>query len=194
MKLKHIQETCCDECGNAIHYHFNCPVCQILGAEITVYGNIWEEITKIGDEFECEECKSIFKLMNQNDSVDCWQWEWDVKPKSSIYAKMLEYSNLAENWDSYGGVPMLKKMFDIVNIYSKYFLLNDVMEPKVVPVSNGGVQFEWDTNTKSLELEFTPKKEILVLYDDTELGIQEDYDFTNTPWKITELVNNFKII
>lgn len=57
------------------------------------------------------------------------------------------------DWDSYGGLPIDRKM-----IYSARFVLSQIMAddtpaPSVVPMSNGSVQFEWDIGGWGIEVE-----------------------------------------
>jgi hypothetical protein len=69
-----------------------------------------------------------------------------------IVATLCRYLELSPNWDSYGGKPLRHDagMFALQ-------VLNGIMNesipvPAIVPVSSGGVQFEWHQN--GLDIEF----------------------------------------
>ena len=56
-------ELCCEECGDVIHNHFDCPACNKMYAGTDIFGMI--------DEYEktltCSECHVTFEII----SYDC---------------------------------------------------------------------------------------------------------------------------
>ena len=67
--------------------------------------------------------------------------------------------NLSPNWDSYGSPPLT----DAAYTRARNFLLsltNEAKPPIIVPVSGGGVQFEWESHGRELEVEFLQNGEI----------------------------------
>lgn len=50
-------EICCDECGNVIHNHFDCPICHNTYAGTDCYSDM-----ENNEEFNCESCHSEFQL------------------------------------------------------------------------------------------------------------------------------------
>ena len=63
--LEHYPEACCDFCGETVHNHFSCPICEIKYAGTSLYNSIYEEFLPI--EFSCEECNSEFEIIEYND-------------------------------------------------------------------------------------------------------------------------------
>ncbi len=56
-------ETCCEECNEVLHTHFDCcPVCKTKMASTTKYG---EEIFS-NENLECGECGAKFKLLSNH--------------------------------------------------------------------------------------------------------------------------------
>lgn len=81
MKLKFYQETRydgTDEEGNdmedGVHVHFECPQCDNEYAGTNMYGNLHEDIEKVGDRFNCQHCGAEFELV----SGDCWDGEYEL--------------------------------------------------------------------------------------------------------------------
>jgi hypothetical protein len=76
----------------------------------------------------------------------------EVKWQSEIFPAVRRYLELPRGWDSYGGQPLKLEtgMFALK-------ILNDIMGvrtpiPHSVPISTGGIQFEWHENDFDLEL------------------------------------------
>ena len=59
-------ETCCDECMDIIHNHFDCPICKDDYAGTTIYGVLEDYDDK---EFSCEECDSEFTIIDKR--INC---------------------------------------------------------------------------------------------------------------------------
>jgi hypothetical protein len=69
-----------------------------------------------------------------------------------IVATLCRYLELPPNWDSYGGKPLRHDtgMFALQVLSS--IMSESVPVPSIVPVSSGGVQFEWHQNGLDIEL------------------------------------------
>lgn len=84
---------------------------------------------------------------------------------------------LPPNWDGYGSPAPLRS---IVSCAENVLLrLRDVVpaslpRPFVCPVSGGGIQLEWTSDTKHLELEFVSQSEALFLTEDLTRPDAED--------------------
>lgn len=48
-------ETCCEDCGQIIHNHFDCPICKKEWVGTSIYSEVYNSI-----EFNCEECDEDF--------------------------------------------------------------------------------------------------------------------------------------
>jgi len=67
--------------------------------------------------------------------------------------RLNEILSLPENWDSYGSSPPTQ---DAANTAMNLLTGIDIdyfVAPRVVPVSGGGLQLEWEVGTRGLELE-----------------------------------------
>ena len=69
-----------------------------------------------------------------------------------IVATLCRYLELPSNWDSYGGKPLRLD----TGMFALQVLSNIMSEtiplPSIVPISSGGVQFEWHQNDLDIEL------------------------------------------
>jgi hypothetical protein len=75
---------------------------------------------------------------------------WLIKARDDI----AQLKSLPNNWDSYGSPSIPTRLFE----NAKNFLCNlefeNISPPRVVPVSGGGLQFEWKYGNRELEVEF----------------------------------------
>jgi len=81
-------------------------------------------------------------------------------------------SKLPIDWDSYGS----PKISDDLIMAAKRFLYQlefEFIAPRVVPVSGGGIQLEWQIGERELELEFTDSENIGYLKVSNEEPIEE---------------------
>ena len=90
-----------------------------------------------------------------------------------VFGRMMSFMDLKANWDSYGAPPIDRA----VAPYGLELLLTvslpDTPQPSVVPLSSGGVQFEWHCRGIDLEIEIPGPGRYAVLYtrdgEDVEL-------------------------
>jgi hypothetical protein len=83
-----------------------------------------------------------------------------------IVATLCRYLELPPNWDSYGGRPLRLDtgMFALQVLSS--IMSESIPVPSIVPVSSGGVQFEWHQNDLDIELYIAaPYEYELSVYD-----------------------------
>ena len=93
MKLNVCPEMCCEECGNVIHNHFDCPCCGKKGVGTDALCDLTmvfdgstekvvtsETIHKV-EEIACENCGATFRLVGLNDFIEDWEWEMVSKGK-----------------------------------------------------------------------------------------------------------------
>ncbi|PJA78299.1 MAG: hypothetical protein CO149_04800 [Nitrospirae bacterium CG_4_9_14_3_um_filter_51_5] len=77
--------------------------------------------------------------------------------------KIIKLSNLQENWDSYDGKPPASNTISmaiklIESLPWPYY--DDVPVPAVIPTSEGGLQLEWSSEDRELDLEVRPSGHI----------------------------------
>lgn len=75
-KIEFYQEMCCEICCSIIHNHFDCPACGQKYAGTSIYREYYEELTKVGDVFSCEDCDTEFRL---TEKTDAWKWEFEYQ-------------------------------------------------------------------------------------------------------------------
>jgi len=86
---------------------------------------------------------------------------------SRTIVKLNQLSQLQANWDSYGAKPIdrnavLMALSLIGAIHSPH-----VPEPTIVPLPSGGLQFEWHTLQKDLEVSISPNGQTSVYFEQT---------------------------
>jgi hypothetical protein len=72
-------------------------------------------------------------------------------------------TQLPPNWDSYGSPPLSEYLYRNALRFLSIFKDEDMPEPAIVPISGGGVQFEWYYEDRELEIEFSSITEIVYL-------------------------------
>jgi hypothetical protein len=141
------------------------PARNLLDSEVTPNDtfDFFSATTKRGDSYLRDRQYLRFSDYQRrySQNVD-WQ-----KP---ILSKLLQYLELPNGWDSYTGKPLKHDtgMFALQ-------ILNSVMnsrtpEPVVVPVSTGGVQFEWHQPDFDLELYIAAPYESELWFEDRVSG------------------------
>lgn len=70
-----------------------------------------------------------------------------------------------DNWDGYGAKPLNPKLLSTARTLLKS--IADEPPPKIVPLSGGGVQFEWNKGRRSFEI-----------------GIEDEYEFDYLKYEI----------
>lgn len=85
----------------------------------------------------------------QSKEFESWSPIW----LSEIENRLRGFSELGENWDSYGAKPIDEK---IVKQAFQTLLnsdLNKIKKPRAVPRKDGGINFEWDFDNCFLSIE-----------------------------------------
>jgi len=59
-------EICCDDCGEIIHNHIDCPVCKEEYAGTDQYCDLYDE-----KEIQCENCETKFEKVSKSWYYDC---------------------------------------------------------------------------------------------------------------------------
>jgi hypothetical protein len=107
------------------------------------------------------------------------QWS-DVLPvpalsvqEKGLIKRIAELSKLPNGWDSYGSPPIstlaTTVAFSVVVGLGPDFL----SYVNVVPVSGGGIQFEWDVLNRGLEVEISPTGAVEYLKSERNLSVEE---------------------
>jgi len=96
----------------------------------------------------------------------------------NIEKKIIELYSLENNWDTYGAKKLEYKV-----LYDSIIFLKEPMfyapEPRVIPISNGSVQYEWRKGDRELVINFKNKDEISIYYFDESAAEEYDFSFYN---------------
>ncbi len=110
-----------------------------------------------------------------NQDSQSWRFEsyYDPQFHSTLNDELDRISALEQNWDGYNAPPLTQELIDAARI------LVDVLDgiacrPNVVPLSGGGVQFEWHNGPQSLELGIEGFDHVNYLKYDPRYGMEED--------------------
>src|SRR6266581_4828084 len=78
--------------------------------------------------------------------------EWQV----AALRRIAQLSNLPMNWDTYGSVPISETVLDVASELVRGASFDAAPAPRVVPVSGGGIQLEWQSGDRELDIQITP--------------------------------------
>ena len=71
----------------------------------------------------------------------------------AIFAEIDRLAALEPDWDGYGAPALDRDILDAAQRFAASLATNIAVQPLVVPMSSGAVQFEWHQGEKILELE-----------------------------------------
>ncbi|HEY9833366.1 MAG TPA: hypothetical protein V6D26_22630 [Stenomitos sp.] len=83
-------------------------------------------------------------------------------------------ANLPDNWDGYGSSKIQQKALETAFHLVLAIQLEEPPTPHISPVPGGGIQLEWQTSTRELELEILPDGSIEFLTVLEGNDIEED--------------------
>lgn len=102
--------------------------------------------------------------------------------------KVNELSKLPENWDTYGSSPprpaAIEKALRILSLVNR----QGFVFPQIFPVSGGGLQLEWQSETRELELEILPTGVMEYLIVDEQRIMKEGSLPTQDDFSIYRLI------
>lgn len=96
-------------------------------------------------------------------------------------AKVLKFAySLRQNWDSYGSAPIRTWVVDAAIELIREVPFDNLSAPRVVPVSGGGIQFEWSKGNRDLEIEVRPDRSIEGLKVLSGMPVDEGQELTSS--------------
>lgn len=117
---------------------------------------------------------------------------YDPEFVSGVEAKLDDLGRLGANWDSYGAAPVDPNVIAAARALIRSLPENIAYRPRVVPLSSGGLQFEWHEGTKVLELELENPQTIHYLQWHPERQVEEEDSFPVTDReKVIDLIQWF---
>lgn len=126
--------------------------------------------------------RSMADMFTDYRNIANYRVELVSTPSNLLQLRLLDrikaFKNLKENWDSYNADPISKIAIDtalrvLYYFYTQKTLLNGI-SVHVFPMRDGGIQFEFDGNHISAELEISPEGEIVFLFFDHDGNIVEE--------------------
>lgn len=91
----------------------------------------------------------------------------------TVRDRLNELTELPNDWDSYGSPPVKFTNVSIALELLANLSIYNMPKPHVVPISGGGVQFEWADDDKELEIEVRANGSIEFLIVDSEENTTE---------------------
>lgn len=88
-----------------------------------------------------------------------------------------ELGRLEANWDGYGAPPIDQGIISAARKFVRALPPDLAYRPRVVPMSAGNLQFEWQHGSKSLELEFESPGTVRFLQWHPEAAVSEESTF-----------------
>jgi len=82
------------------------------------------------------------------------QQYFDPGFKEAVVAQLNALRQLAEGWDGYHGCAINHAIVDAAIAVIQRLKPHLAPRPRIVPLTSGGLQLEWNTPVRSLELEF----------------------------------------
>ena len=108
--------------------------------------------------------KDFLEAPEKNSTEEQWspviQIENLSRWKIETVLGVLRLSNLQEDWDSYGSPPPYEEVINASLNLIQSIDIEYLPIPHVSPVVGGGIQFEWNVNSRGLELEMLPNGSI----------------------------------
>jgi hypothetical protein len=103
------------------------------------------------------------RYANRDAASPIWGSSFNVSGLSEDQVKAIQkivgFEQLQANWDSYGSPrvadAVIRKAIDVVMATFDFGPL-----PRILPVSGGGIQFEWEKGGRELEIEIHPDLQI----------------------------------
>lgn len=100
-----------------------------------------------------------------------------------------DIANLPPNWDGYGSPPLSQKAYQYAVAILKSLTGDDLPQPSIVPISGGGMQFEWRHKGRELELEIDPESDEMVY-----LKVHEDFTMEEDAYPVLDIPQTYKRI
>lgn len=92
------------------------------------------------------------------------QWSWAVPVTSHwqtlALKEILQAAALPADWDTYGSPSPAPRLVDTCIALVGLVDYDDLPVPRVIPIPEGGIQFEWTTGERELEVAVLPEGHI----------------------------------
>src|SRR5690348_5599176 len=93
--------------------------------------------------------------------------------ESAVYAELDRLAALEPNWDGYGAPSLDRAILHAARQFVGSLASKIAIQPLVVPMSNGALQFEWHSGQRILEIDVEAPSTIHYLKWDPAAGLEE---------------------
>jgi hypothetical protein len=119
----------------------------------------------------------------------------EVRPwwsPDELHAAIAPYLYLEPNWDRYGSQPVDTDFAKDVESFLLQLLPSRMSRPDVSPTSDGGLLFEWETETSQLVMQFNPAEAPTVYFEDAQMNEQWELDVLDALLtRLSEVLSRF---
>jgi len=114
-------------------------------------------------------------------------------PKCSdeINKQLETIEQLPVGWNSYDAAQIDPEVVEFVKGFAAKYLGSGVMRPQVVPTNRGGVQLEWHTPSKDLEIRFDSPGVGVFFYEDTDRATELENEIPAGLDQLVEILREF---
>jgi hypothetical protein len=99
-----------------------------------------------------------------------------------VFESLKRISSLSSNWNSYGAPIVSSDAIRRAVQYMHLILVSNAPDPDVIPTNDGGIQFEWNGLSATVELTIPPSAPISYLIT---IGAEKEIEGTGIPDKAT---------
>jgi len=112
------------------------------------------------------------------------------QPVAECLLKLLEFNNLSEGWDSYGGIALQRAA---VAPALKLMFMSHVKgcTPRLIPLPDGGVGLRWSSGAAELDIDVSGKGQIEGLLENTGDGGQVEVGPVTAPEDLAGLFDQY---
>ena len=87
-----------------------------------------------------------------------------------VKRRIRDMAELPANWDSYGAVPVDRRIPPIAEDLVEWFAVAGMPPPDVFATSDGGIQIEWHIRRVNIEIEISPIEGTTIYFQDLNEG------------------------
>ena len=110
------------------------------------------------------------------------QWKYPQQDSVTRNERLRSLTDLGQNWDGYNSRPITQRairMADSILQQSSHYAIGT---PRIAPVTGGGIELEWTTGRRDLEMEILPdgRWEFVRTHEDGHMEDQQDLPSADT--------------
>lgn len=111
--------------------------------------------------------------------------EWQVDAMKSIAS----FQALQHDWDSYQSPPIAHDVINFAIDLVSQVRIDSLPAPRVVPVSGGGIQLEWEKGKRELDVEVHPDLYVEVLGSEIGKPVHREPHYLNSDMELARCLS-----